>query len=566
MPPGIFLQNTSQLGKQANTDLMNSQTELRHTRSFAYRDWLLLLGFCAYFFFFGLSNFGLIGADEPRYAQVAREMLARRDWITPILGGFPWLEKPVLYYWQAMLAYSIFGVSDWAARLPSAVDAALMVLGVYLFLKRLRPGLQLDGALMTASMAGTIGFARAASTDMPLSAAFTLGMLAWYAWYESGKHRYLALFYLFIGLGALAKGPVAVFLSGVIVLIFAATKHYLNIVWRTLWFPGIALFCLVTLPWYVLVQVRNPDFFHIFFLQHNLERFGTNLYHHKEPFWYFVPVALLGLLPWTVFALASLWESIRTWWSERSQMLASADALSVFLVIWFLAPIIFFSISQSKLPGYILPALPAGTLLLTEYLRRRLKDGEPPHVALTTLHSIGATLPLIPALMLQYILLQHRLPWGSAAEISIALAALIAVGIFWTVHSRYGLRALRFVTLVPVVLAIAAILRIGAPALDAKLSARPLEHEISQLENQSLPLAVFKIPRETEYGLEFYRDQTISRYEWGQIPSGEHLVVGPAGSQTQIAKHVPGRRVSYLGTYTPQHLDYFWVAAGPDSH
>src|SRR6185312_13285551 len=146
-------------------------------------DWLLLAGFCGFLFFFGLAYFGLLGADEPRYAQVAREMLARHDWITPTLGGKPWLEKPVFYYWQTMVAYSVFGVSDWAARLPSAVDATLVVVAVYLFLRRFRPGFQLDGALMTASASGVIGFARAASTDMPLAATFTIAMLAWYAWY-----------------------------------------------------------------------------------------------------------------------------------------------------------------------------------------------------------------------------------------------------------------------------------------------------------------------------------------------------------------------------------------------
>ena len=120
-------------------------------------DWLLLAGFCAFLFFFGLAYFGLVGPDEPRYAQVAREMLARHDWITPVLGGKPWLEKPVLYYWQAILIYSVFGVSDWAARLPSAIDATLMVIAIYLFLRRFRPELRLDGALMTASAAGIVG-------------------------------------------------------------------------------------------------------------------------------------------------------------------------------------------------------------------------------------------------------------------------------------------------------------------------------------------------------------------------------------------------------------------------
>src|ERR1700720_1093619 len=94
---------------------------------------LLLAAFCGFLFYFVLAYFGLVGADEPRYAQVAREMLARHDWITPTLGGQPWLEKPALYYWQTMIAYSLFGVSDWAARLASAVDATLMVVAVYFF-------------------------------------------------------------------------------------------------------------------------------------------------------------------------------------------------------------------------------------------------------------------------------------------------------------------------------------------------------------------------------------------------------------------------------------------------
>ncbi|MBA3915838.1 MAG: glycosyltransferase family 39 protein, partial [Acidobacteriales bacterium] len=105
-------------------------------RNWLRTDWVLLLGFCAFLFFYGLGNFGLLGADEPRYAQVAREMLARQDWITPTLGGMPWLEKPVLYYWQAMLSFRIFGVTDWAARVPGALDATLLVLAVYMILRR----------------------------------------------------------------------------------------------------------------------------------------------------------------------------------------------------------------------------------------------------------------------------------------------------------------------------------------------------------------------------------------------------------------------------------------------
>ena len=523
-------------------------------------DWLLLAGFCGFLFFFGLAAFGFIGADEPRYAQVAREMLARRDWITPTLGGKPWLEKPALFYWQAMLAYSILGVKDWVARLPSALDATLMVIGVYWFLRRFRPGFELDGALMTAAAAGVIGFGRAASTDMPLAATFTLALLAWYAWHESGRRAYLAACYVMLALAALAKGPVAPCLAAVIVALFAWAKRDWAVIQRTLWLPGILAFCAVALPWYVAVQVKNSDFFRVFILEHNLARFGTNLYHHPQPFWFYLPVTLLGLLPWTVFAAAAMVECFRQWWARGREMLLSQDGFDVFLAIWLLAPVIFFSLSRSKLPGYILPALPAGTLLLGEFVRRRVASDKLPNLALIVLHAVTAAAPIIPALMIQYIVLQHRLPWGHAAAVSTGFAALLAAGIAVTLRSHSGLRTLRFVTLVPVVLTVAAALRIGGPALNDTLSARPLAAEIAKMENGALPAAVFQASRETEYGLQFYRDQPIERYERGEIPAGEHVLVAPQGTETQVKSLLEGRRVSYLGTFEAQRLDYYWVA------
>ena len=529
-------------------------------RSRPYADWLLLAGFCGFLFFWGLGYFGLIGADEPRYAQVAREMLERRDWITPFLDGKPWLEKPVLYYWEAMLVYSIAGVSDWAARVPSALNATVMSIAVYLFLRRFRPGFQLDGALMTASAAGVIGFARAASMDMPLAAMFTMALLAWYGWYESEAKHYLALFYLFLGLAALAKGPVAPFLAATIIIIFSAAARNLRLVTRTLWIPGVALFCAITLPWYVAVQIRNPDFFRVFILEHNLARFGTAIYQHKEAFWYYVPVILLGFMPWTIFVAAASLDSIRAWWSERKQSFQHDNALNVFLVTWLVVPGVFFSFSQSKLPGYMLPALPAGTLLLGEYIRRRvLAEASRPDYLLIICHSIVAAFLLIPALMLNYIMLQHRLPWGGALAISSALAAALAIGMIMTLRSQLGLRMLRFVTLIAVVLSLTAVLRNAAPTLDALLSARPLVNQIDRMGNKRLPIAGFRLSRETEYGLEFYRNQIIARYNWGQIPSGEHLVVAPSGLQSAIAANVPERRVLYLGSFAPQGLDYYWV-------
>lgn len=545
--------------KERQSRIINQQSKIENRRSRFRTDWLLLAGFCAFLFFYGVAYFGLVGADEPRYAQIAREMLARGDWITPVLGGKPWLEKPPLYYWQAMLAYSIFGVSDWAARLPSSVDATLMVIAIYFFLRKFRPRLHLDGALMIASAVGVIGFARAASTDMPLAAMFTIAVLAWYAWCECGSKTYLAASYVFIALATLAKGPVAPFLAVAIIAVFAAVKKDYSLFWRTLWIPGIVLFCVVTVPWFVAVQIKNPEFFRVFILQHNLARFGSNLYHHKEPFWYFVPITLLALVPWTVLICVSVTQTVRDCWARRREVLQSDDALHLFLAIWLLVPVIFFSVSQSKLPGYILPAVPAGILLAAEYVRRHLIDNDRPRTVVAVLHSIVAAAPLVPALMIQYLVLQHRLPWGRAAAISFGFAFVPAIGLALTLLSRVGFGGLRF-SLVPVTLGVAAVLRLGAPSLDATLSARPVANGISTLEKTRLPLAVFHVSRELEFGLNFYRNQVLERYESGEIPPTEHLLVAPEGTQVEIAKQVQGRRVSYLGSFAPQGLDYYWVA------
>jgi 4-amino-4-deoxy-L-arabinose transferase-like glycosyltransferase len=530
-------------------------------------DSLLLAGFCAFLFFYGLGQFGLIGADEPRYAQVAREMLEHHDWVTPTLGGQPWLEKPPLYYWQAMLAYRIFGVSDWVVRLPAALDATFLVLAVYFFLRRFRRGVELDGALIVASSAGVVGYARAASMDMALAAAFTVGMLGWWAWRESGRRIYLAVFYGFMALGTLAKGPVALFLAAVVIILHAAMVRNVRLALKTLWLPGVFLFCAIAVPWYFAVQIRNPSFFHEFILEQNLGRFSQDLYHHTEPFWYYLPVTALALVPWTAFVIAAVVQRIGLSWAKRTPAdRADSDfeyQFSGFACCWLIVPLVFFSVSRSKLPGYILPAVPAGALLLAEYLRQRFLRNESgaPAKGLVVVHALLAGCLIIPAFLIAYLITQHRLPGGQAMLVAVAVAFVLCAGIALTLASKAGLRMLRFVTLIPVVLSVGAVLKLGSVALDQTLSARPLALEIAGIETHPLPLAVYHVRRELEYGLTFYRNQLTFNYDWGSVPSGEHLLVAPENSQVEIAKLVAGRRVSYLGHYAAQHVDYYWVAA-----
>jgi 4-amino-4-deoxy-L-arabinose transferase-like glycosyltransferase len=520
-------------------------------------DWLLLAGFCLFLFFYGLGSFGLVGADEPRYAQVAREMLARHDWITPTLGGKAWLEKPALYYWQAEVAFAVFGVHDWAARIPSAFDASLMVLAVYWFLRRLRGTVALDGALMVASAAGVVAFGHAAATDMPLTAMFTIALLAWYAWWETERRVLLVCFYVFLALAALAKGPVAPALAGAIIVLFALAAGRATIVLKTLWPPGLLAFLVVMLPWYVAVQIHNPEFFRVFILEHNLARFGTNLYRHQQPWWFFVPVVLLSLLPWVVFVSVGGWEIVRAWWSERQKMFDSGDALGMFLVIWLIVPIVFFSLSQSKLPGYILPAIPAGPLLVAEYLRRHLENQ--PESRLVAPHALLAAALLVPAAFVQYLILQQRIPLGTGLIVGSTLALVIAAGIAMVLR-RAGWRMLRTATLIPVVLVVAVLIRVGAPAVDLTLSARPFAAELARLEPRPCPIAVFGVKREIEYGLAFYRNQVITRYAGGPLLYSEHLLVTSHDQQAALAKILGRRGVQFLGTFPPQGLDFYRVS------
>jgi 4-amino-4-deoxy-L-arabinose transferase-like glycosyltransferase len=527
-------------------------------------DALLLAGFCAFLFFYGIGQFGLIGADEPRYAQVAREMFERRDWITPTLAGHAWLEKPPLYYWQAMLAYSVLGVTDVAARTPAAFDATLLVIAVYLFFRRFRCGVEIDAALITASCAGVIGFARAASMDMALAATFAMGMLAWWAWRESGAQTYLALFYICMALGMLAKGPVAPFLAATVIVVFAAMVRELRLIVKTLWLPGILLFCAVALPWYIAVQMRNPQFFREFILQHNLARFSSDLYHHRQPFWYYLPVTALALAPWTVFVLPAFIQPLRAWWKERKSVSAEPDfelQLEIFACCWLAVPVAFFSISQSKLPGYILPAIPAGAVLLADYLRRQFEHEQPVSKWLAAAHGLVATAPMVPAILIAYVVTERRLPGGRPLLIALAIALALSIAIAMTLVSRMRLRMLRFVTLIPVVLAVAAVLKLGTAAIDQTLSARPLAAEIAAVETHQLPLAVYGVPREMEFGLAFYRNQTAMRYDSEVVPTSEHLLVAPSTWKVNVAAKTSGRRVLFLGTYAPQNVDYYWVAA-----
>jgi len=487
-------------------------------------------------------------------------MLVRHDWVTPTLWGQPWLEKPPLYYWGAMLAYrSTGGVSDWAARLPSAVLCTVMLFFIYVWARRFRPGMQLDAALVTAASVAIIGFGRGASTDMPLTATFTVAMLSWWGWYDSRRRSWLLLFYFGLALGSLAKGPVAVFLAAVILVIFSGLRSDWQLLWHTLWLPGIVLFLVVASPWFVAVQRANPEFVRFFVLEHNLARFTTDAYRHKQPFWYYLPVALVALLPWTIFTIVALVDAIRDWRYSVTELQGRED-LRTFLALWFLLPIIFFSLSQSKLPGYILPSIPAATILLADFILRRELEGDKPSLWLMLSHASLCGALMVAALIVPFRLV-HQEVTKPATSVAAALAT-IGVLTIWLSLRSHGYKILRFSTLVPVLITFALVLRGTAPMVDVLQSARPVQLHLANATLNEVPtVAVYDVPRGTEYGLGFYRNHKIASYEGNEIPEVEHVVVAAAGSQSELEFRLKGRRVTRIGGFTPQNLDFYLVSA-----
>jgi 4-amino-4-deoxy-L-arabinose transferase-like glycosyltransferase len=530
------------------------------------------------FFFYGLGSFGLVGADEPRYAQIAREMLRNNDFVTPTLHGSPWLEKPALYYWRAAAAFRSFGVHDWAARLPSATFALALVVIVYFHMKRFRPGAQFPAALITASCAAIIGFSRGASTDMQLAAPFSFAMLGWYAWYETGKKFWLFDLYFFSAVGTLAKGPVAPGLAFFIVTIFATVRRDWGLIRRALWFPGIAIYFIITLPWYIAVQRANPEFLKVFILQHNLQRFATDKYQHTYPFWYYLPVLILSLTPWTVYAFAALVSGAKqTWQDWRSSAPGIArpserpgDAFPEFLVIWALFPVLFFSASQSKLPGYILPSIPPCAILAGDYLYRRRE--RPLRGGLLAGHAAIAAIICGAALLAPNVVLYpKRVP--PAAATGYAAFAAIAVFVFiFAMSFRRGFRALLRTTVLPVAFSIFFLLHYAGRVLGEAYSSRQIATFIEQVEKEHMkpglhPVAVMEARRDVEYGLGFYLDEPIERYERGELPPVEHILVAREGLHSEIAQRLgPGREFisfgsPFPGAADPQHVEVLWVSS-----
>jgi 4-amino-4-deoxy-L-arabinose transferase-like glycosyltransferase len=353
---------------------------------------IALAALCALVNFYGLGSLPLIGPDEPRYAEVAREMYETGDWITPRLGGIKWFEKPALTYWLSAAGYKLFGLSEFAARFNIAVIASLGVLLIFFFGWRMRSsrfGYLSASVLVTCGL--WPGFARGATFDLPLAVAISVGLLSFF-WWESrdepkGKNLWWWIFCFSLGLAVLAKGLVGIVLPVAIIGSYLLLAGRLKIVFRPLLlFVGALIFLAVASTWYWPVIARHGmEFIDEFFIAHHFQRYVSNRYKHPQPFYFFFLVAFAGSFPWSFFMASSAWAMLK---KLRTKFDWEEDRFKVFLWLWVLAPIIFFSFSGSKLPGYILPVFPPIALLIGLELENWWADEEPRRMKLLAVATV----------------------------------------------------------------------------------------------------------------------------------------------------------------------------------
>ena len=324
--------------------------------------WLIIAA--AVIWFSNLEYRTLVKPDEGRYAEIPREMVKSGDWTTPRLNELKYFEKPPLQYWATAVAYTMFGEHQWTSRLWAGLTGFAGIFLVWF------AGLRLFGreaadyaAMLLGSSLLYVLIGHINTLDMGVTFFITLGIFALLLGQsetvEKKRRNWMLLAWAGMALAVLSKGLMGLILPGTAVLIYCALQRDLTVLKRMHWLPGLAVFLLIVTPWFYLVMKANPEFFEKFFIYEHYTRFITKDLGRYQPWYYFVPILLSGALPWTVLMFDSV---LRAW--RGGGRAGKAFSPERFLMIWAVFIYLFFSVSGSKLPSYLLPMFPALALLM----------------------------------------------------------------------------------------------------------------------------------------------------------------------------------------------------------
>jgi 4-amino-4-deoxy-L-arabinose transferase-like glycosyltransferase len=475
-------------------------------------DLIILTVLICLLFTFMLGNRPLSVPDEGRYVEIPREMVTSGDYLTPRLNGVKYFEKPVFFYWLEAFSIKLFGLNEFTLRLWPALFAlfgclAAAVAGARLFGRR-------TGLLSAAVLATCLlyyGLSRAIILDMPVSILLTLSLLS----FLMGTHEapgfkrrlYLWGFYAFAALAVLTKGLIGIFIPAMVIGVWIIVLGEWRML-KTLYLPsGLALFLLITAPWHILVGMVNPEFYQFYFIHEHFQRFLTRVHGRYQPFWYFVPIVLLGMFPWSAFLPQAIKHSIPSSWRERHE---HRDAL--FLMLWAGLVFLFFSASSSKLVPYILPVFPPVALLIGRYLAAAWDSRDFPGLR------AGFVIFLIASLLFAAAFLGLPYYWSVPAEAQIlgayryTIAFTLAIG----GTAAWGLMRYRGLGWAFIALALTSVLFLtqvnaAAPRVDTK-SVKKLAIELKTLLKPGDEVASYQ---EYYQDLPVYLEQRITVVDWG---------------------------------------------------
>lgn len=394
----------------------------------------LLAVIAGYFFFFRLGDLPLTDPDETFYAQTAKEMLARNDWFTPYLYGDPQFEKPIFFYRLVAFSFLVFGVNEFAARLPSAAFGFLGLLAVYLFGSLFftrRAGL--IAAVILATSVEYLILARACVTDMVLAVFIAFGFLFFFYGYLRKKRYPYIVASVFFALATLTKGPIGLLLPGVVLVIFLIVMKDLKRIATMPLIGCVAAFILTAFPWYIVAyKLHGRAFIDAFFGFQNVTRFLESEHKIGSQWYYNIPVVLGGLFPWSAFLPLGLWLAVKKAFAGASPERGHYR----FLIAWFLTIFLFFSVSSTKLPTYIFPCFAALALMiaaawdsfLTGAVTEGLKRGMRYSYYLLVAAVVGGIIGLYFVIKLKYaVILQDAIVAGAflAFGFILSLAAFL---------------------------------------------------------------------------------------------------------------------------------------------
>ncbi|MCP4903195.1 MAG: glycosyltransferase family 39 protein [bacterium] len=334
---------------------------------------VILFLLCGILFFSGLESRSLWDIDEGMHAATSKDMVLTGDWITPMLNGERFDDKPVMFPWLVALSFVVFGFSEFAARFPSALMGLATVLVTYALGRRIfNPRAAFLGAVVLATSIEFLVMSTVVVHDVVLTFFVTAGIYCWWRAFESdrGRLRWMVLFYVAAGLSVLTKGPLG------LVLLFLATAPFLLVEKRLSFIKkmaiplGAVVILLVAGPWYVAMMLRHEGYAAYFFIQQNLMNFASSTPRHPEPFYYYIAPLLGGLFPWSGFLPVAVWNVFKERAGNWGQELR-------FMLLWLVAIFLFFSAASSKIPSYLMPLLPAAALLIGVAWERMVDDPNP---------------------------------------------------------------------------------------------------------------------------------------------------------------------------------------------